>query len=617
MIDLPSRSAVISPPWLLWFLSVPLFWSACGRTPLLPPRCSLVVEPASLDFGEVEPFSQATRTLAVSNRGAVACHISNLGLDATSAPDFALGSGAAMVVEPEQRATIEISFQPTDIWPPLERSGTLVLQTNDPMRRHLRVPLAGRVLSTCTFAITPAGVDFGHVALDDSASSSIQVANIGIGPCAVAGLGFAAGSDAQFMLAPAQETSFMLQPGEQRDIPVSFHATDASAPHHRSALLVFQISDTQNPTASIPLSADIDIGCSLTLSPASVDFGNVILNASATASVTLGNDGSSACQVSGIALATGTDSGFSLDPAQARALTVEPGTEQTVSIAFDAFDSTLPRLKTGTLVLQTGNPRAPDASVPLSAYVNSVCVEASRWIYTVDTSGMLSKFDPSTLKFTEIAMLTCSRSPGSFASPNSMAVDQNAVAWVGYSDGNLYKVDTSNGKCEPTTFAVDQHGLYVFGMGFVFDPSTGIDTLYIAGGAYVGASMVTLATVSFPSLVATPVGSVSAGFPELSGTGDGALWGFIPGDVSSTAQATLVRLDPTNGKMLESFQYPSITESGSWAMKFWGGSFWIFLNNSVYQVTRDAMTDVKRVIDYRNGSVVGAGVSTCAPVQQP
>jgi hypothetical protein len=51
-------------------------------------------------------------------------------------------------------------------------------------------------------------------------------------------------------------------------------------------------------------------------------------------------------------------------------------------------------------------------------------------------------------------------------------------------------------------------------------------------------------------------------------------------------------------------------------MKFWGGSFWIFLDTSVYQVSRDAMNDVRWVADYGSTLIVGAGVSTCAPVQR-
>jgi hypothetical protein len=196
-----------------------------------------------------------------------------------------------------------------------------------------------------------------------------------------------------------------------------------------------------------------------------------------------------------------------------------------------------------------------------------------------------------------------------------MAVDQNAVAWVAYLDGSLFKVNTSTGQCQATSFQVGQHGLITFGMGFMFDPSTGVDTLFIAGVGSSGSSIQSaLATVSFPSLVVTPVGT-TAGMPELTGTGDGTLWGFFPGSNSPTGLATLVRLDPASGATLESYTYPTPSGGGNWAMKFWGGSFWIFLDSSIYKVIRSDPTTLIPIIADSGRWIVGAGVSTCAPLQ--
>jgi hypothetical protein len=153
-------------------------------------------------------------------------------------------------------------------------------------------------------------------------------------------------------------------------------------------------------------------------------------------------------------------------------------------------------------------------------------------------------------------------------------------------------------------------------MGFVFDPSTGLDTLYIAGGPSFFSTSSTLATVAFPSLVVTPIGTVKVGMPELSGTGDGTLWGFFPASASASSQATLVRLDPQSGATLESYTYPKLTGGASWAMKFWGGAFWIFVDDSVYRVSRDAPTDIQTVMPNTGRQIVGAGVSTCAPLRQ-
>jgi hypothetical protein len=50
-------------------------------------------------------------------------------------------------------------------------------------------------------------------------------------------------------------------------------------------------------------------------------------------------------------------------------------------------------------------------------------------------------------------------------------------------------------------------------------------------------------------------------------------------------------------------------------VKFWGGSFWIFFNGSVYQVSRDDPATIHAVRSGTGRNVVGAGVSTCAPLQ--
>jgi hypothetical protein len=244
--------------------------------------------------------------------------------------------------------------------------------------------------------------------------------------------------------------------------------------------------------------------------PDTLDFGKVTLNTTARGAITLTNNGSDVCQVSGLDFGPSTDPGFGFDPDQARAFTVAPGLSQAISVTFGAFDSAPPHLRTGTVVLQTGNSRSPTASIELSATVSTACVEASQWIYIVDgTSSMFSRFDPATLTFTDIGVLDC---PGD-STPYSMAVDQDAVAWVVYGDGQLYKVDTRTARCEATSFQVGQHGIITFGMGFVFAPAKDVDTLYIAGSDETGYTK--LATVAFPSLVVTPIGTVTAGVVGL------------------------------------------------------------------------------------------------------
>jgi len=601
-----------------------LLWTACYRTALLP-RCSIEVSPATLDFGPVAVGGLATMSITVADRGRDACNISSVGLDPSSDASFSLGpqASASLVVNPGESATVAVNFSPTSASVPLQRGGTLVLQTSDPLHPRVEVPLTGTIRTNCTIMVTPLAVDFGQVPIDSNQTSGVLVANTGSGPCEIAGIAIAPGSDPQFALGSGQVSSFTLAPGDQQSIVLAFNATDPAAPHHRTGNLVFESTDAKQATVTIPLSADIDIGCVLSITPASLDFGNVILNTSASRAVTLVNQGTEACQVSGVGFGPSTDTSFTFDPGQALVFTIAPGANRSISVNFGAFDSAPPHVRTGTLVLQTGNPRAPYASIPLTATVSTACTEASQWIYTVDADGTFSRFDPATLTFTDIAVLNC---PGSdFSSPFSMAVDQNAVAWVVYEDGNLYKVDTGTGQCEATSFQVDPNSPFAggFGMGFVFDPSTNIDTLYIAGGDGARDEPSELATVSFPSLAVTPIGLITAGNAELTGTGDGSLWAFIPNSLSFIIdplthdnETVLVRLDPSSGKTLEIHSYPQLSSTGFdyFAVKFWGGSFWIFFDGALYEVSRDTPDTLRTAMPNTGHDVVGAGVSTCAPI---
>jgi hypothetical protein len=598
--------------WSLLLLAA-MVLVCCGRTSPFQPNppkpipvvCSLSVSPTSLDFGA----TAGTKSVTLDNEGNAACDISDVGLASGTNPDFFFQRGApvSFSIAPGDTASIEVTFAANNPMPPLTRSGTLVFHSSDPEKPMVEVPLTAQIVTNCGITVSPTSVDFGHVALNASATQSVTVTDTGDGTCSVMGIGIAGGSDPEFSLASGQTPTFTLSPGQGARISVSFAPTDASPPHHRTGTLAFQSNDSAHMTVKVPLSADIDVGCDLTISPTSLSWGNVILNTTVSGTVTLGNDGSSTCQVSGVALAASSDPEFSLQSGQATAFSVAPGATATIVISFDGSDSAPPHLKTGTLDFQTGNSRSPSASIPLSAYINTVCTVASQWIYTVDIDGMFSKFDPQTLTFTNINNLSCPDAN----TPFSMAVDQNAVAWVLYGDGNLFQVDTSTAACQATAFQPNQAGVDLFGMGFVFQPTTGTDTLYVAGGTSFGGTS-TLATIAFPSLVLSPVGTLTVGSLELSGTGDGELWGFAPSCTGSPA--VLVQIDPANANVLNTYSYGQL-DCGDWAMKFWGGSFWIFIGTNVYQVQRSMPKTITLVLSNTGHNIVGAGVSTCAPVQ--
>jgi hypothetical protein len=244
------------------------------------------------------------------------------------------------------------------------------------------------------------------------------------------------------------------------------------------------------------------------------------------------------------------------------------------------------------------------------------CTDAAKLVYVVDENNTFSQFDPMTKTFHDLGQLNC---PANGATPFSMGVDRNAVAWVLYSDGSLFRVDTTSLACTATSWH-SQSGLTQFGMGFSTDTSGGdTDTLFVAGGASVsGASTSTLAKLDTTSMSATTVGSVM-GWPELTGTGTAELWGWFPSDENGAGTPRVEQIDKTSGTAIKTYNLSSLQGAPSaWAFAFWGGDFWIFLakdldlTTTVYQI--DGMTgQIKGSTPTNTRTIVGAGVSTCAP----
>ena len=263
-------------------------------------------------------------------------------------------------------------------------------------------------------------------------------------------------------------------------------------------------------------------------------------------------------------------------------------------------------------------------------------------IYVVDVTNQLWSFDPRVLlanaggdPFTLIGTLSCPTvlapvgGATGAATPFSMAVDRNAVAWVEYNNGEIFNVSTQNASCTKTNYLAQQAGMLVFGMGFVSDTAGGdTEKLFIGGGnADATSGSGKLAQIDTSTLALSIIGNIATQneySAELTGTGAAQLWGFWPGETSAFVQ----QIDKTSGAAIGS-QLPISGGLGSsvaaWAFAQWGGSFYIFVttqdiigDSSSEVITINAMTGATAtVIANSPHEVVGAGVSTCAPVVIP
>jgi hypothetical protein len=260
------------------------------------------------------------------------------------------------------------------------------------------------------------------------------------------------------------------------------------------------------------------------------------------------------------------------------------------------------------------------------------CSEASKLVYVVDNNNQMSQFDPSTKTFKDLGALNCPAGAG-FA-PFSMGVDRNATAYVLYVNADpltgdplgskIFKVDTTvtGLPCTATSFTPDP-SMKEFGMGFSTDTAGGsTDKLYIAGSNDASTtSNAKLATLDVSTMAVTMVpGGTIQGSPELTGNANAELWAFFPDATNPKIQG----INKASGAAITPAPLPAGLkgEPAAWAFAFYGGDYWIFLAKqdglggalptTVYQVSPTGA--LKGMTPTTNRRIVGAGVSTCAPV---
>lgn len=259
----------------------------------------------------------------------------------------------------------------------------------------------------------------------------------------------------------------------------------------------------------------------------------------------------------------------------------------------------------------------------------------------------IQAFDPPTLTFTPVvASIECDGLGPDWGS-SSMGVDRNRGAWISWAaphdgaDNPAYKrldrINLDTGDCEtdvaefPTT---EQWGTPL-GMAFVADgPGSGNETLYFVD------SSTHLHTIGSKSSIGRwwtlgPEGRTFSGV-ELTGSGDGRMFSLVmnytgPFDHECTARepclptVRLAEVDKDDATALSMLDLEGVEafgiDPGGFAFAYWGGHIWVFLSRDfgptlVYDHDPEAQTTTLVLEDGVPG-VVGAGVSTCAPLILP
>ncbi|MBX3233004.1 MAG: hypothetical protein KIT84_12610 [Labilithrix sp.] len=249
------------------------------------------------------------------------------------------------------------------------------------------------------------------------------------------------------------------------------------------------------------------------------------------------------------------------------------------------------------------------------------CSDAARLVYVLSSDTTLYSFAPNAGKFTNVGQLDCAIGAG--VTPNSMAIDRQGTAWINYTDGRLFKASTENAHCEPTEFQPNQVGFFKFGMAFATSgPGSTTETLFISGLGDLAAVGKGFGKINLDTMKITMLGDFSGALSgrgaELTGTGDGKLFGFF----TTSPNATFAEVKPSNGDTSNDVVLNGVQTQNSWAFSFWGGDFWFYTaaatgTSTVTRLKTSSDDSLSVVVPDAGFRIVGAGVSTCAPVEPP
>jgi hypothetical protein len=255
------------------------------------------------------------------------------------------------------------------------------------------------------------------------------------------------------------------------------------------------------------------------------------------------------------------------------------------------------------------------------------CAAGTDSIYAVDKANVLYRFkptEPSMAAFSAVGPLGCE--PGG-PTPYDMSVARDGFAHVLYGSYNgltpkafTFRVDISSAACDGFSWVqTGSSDFWMFSMGFVADaPGASTETLYVVDNDKTPSR---LGYVDKTTGAMVQVGTLP-GEADFLGTGDGELWGFFP----SLNPPAVLRIDKANGATLQTIPIQGLPPVGgggwAYAFAFWGGSFYIFYvvddidtSTNVWKLDMDGTLTLH--LANTGLRIVGAGVSTCVPLEAP
>src|SRR6202041_2681027 len=277
----------------------------------------------SLTFGDVTVNTASTQPVTLTSTGTSPVTIDSATLSGTG---YTLsGATFPVTLNPTQAVTLNVQFDPTAAG---AATGQLTIQSNSSTNSRAVVNLSGTGTAELSsqLTISAASLTFGDVTVNTASTQPVTLTSTGTAPVTINsaklnGAGFTvSGATFPMTLNPTQSVTLNVQ-------------LDPATAGAATGQLTIQSNSSTNSTAVVNLSGTgtVTLSPQLTISAASLTFGDVTVNTASTLPVTLTSTGTAPVTITS---ATLSGTGFTMSGATFP-LTLNPTQSATLSVKFD------------------------------------------------------------------------------------------------------------------------------------------------------------------------------------------------------------------------------------------------------------------------------------------
>jgi hypothetical protein len=255
------------------------------------PQETVQISPSDITFSNVAAGQKVMQTAMLTNTSEDSITIIQM---ASSSPQFATsGIRTPLTIGPGQSAKFQVIYTGTTTG---STSGTLSAMTSRG-GSSTKVKLRGQSAKAASkLTLSAAALNFGNVLVNGSSTQAVSLSNAGSSDIQITQLGVTGGG---YSLSGAA-APVTLPAGQSMALQAKFAPTAPGS--STGAITVTSDAQTSNSTVALSGTA-VGASYTMSLSPASVNFGSVSVGSSATQNVQLSNTGNSSVTLTQVAAA--------------------------------------------------------------------------------------------------------------------------------------------------------------------------------------------------------------------------------------------------------------------------------------------------------------------------